>query len=144
YRVYQSGPGNGWRLFAYAFAWLIFFPNAPYIFTDLTHLMSRHSGHFWVDLVLILLFAWTGFLLGFLSLYLMQSLVARRLGGAAGWVFIAVVAGLSGFGIYVGRFLRWNSWDVLLNPVGLFRDLAQWAANPLGHSNASVFPVLFA
>ena len=144
YRAYQNGSRQGWRFFCYAFAWLLFFPNAPYIFTDLIHLMSHHSGHFWVDLVLILLFAWTGFLLGFLSLYLMQSLVARELGGAASWLFIAVVAGLSGCGIYVGRFLRWNSWDVLLNPVGLFRDLAHWAANPLVHSNASLFPVLFA
>src|SRR5439155_25304289 len=104
-----------WGFLAAVFAWLIFFPNAPYILTDLVHLQTwqtwRHPDRFWVDLVFILLFAWTGLLLGFISLYLMQSMVARLFGRAAGWTLIPVMAGLSGLGLCMGRFLRWNSWD---------------------------------
>ncbi len=132
-----------WRFRAMAATWLLFFPNAPYIFTDLIHLTSRFSGHFWIDLVLVLSCAVTGLILGFLSLFLMQAVVARTLGRAASWVFIGVVAGLSGFGIYLGRFLRFNSWDVVFRPVSLWRGIGNWAADPLAHSNSYAFPVLF-
>ena len=106
---YQSASGWNWGFLGLAGAWLLFFPNAPYIFTDLIHLNTRYFSHFWVDLVLILLCAVTGLVLGFLSLYLMQSVVERMLGRLASWVFIAAVAALSGFGIYLGRFMRFNS-----------------------------------
>jgi uncharacterized membrane protein len=142
---YQAtGSGRNWRFLGLAGAWLLFFPNAPYIFTDITHLRTHFYSHFWVDLVLILLCALTGLVLGFVSLYLMQSVVTRILGRAASWLFIAAVAGLSGFGIYLGRFLRFNSWDVLLNPVDLYHGIGTWAADPLANSSSFVFPVLFA
>ena len=76
-------PGR-WRFRAHAVAWLLLFPNAPYILTDLWHLPPNWQGRFWVDLVLILLFALTGLVLGFLSRYLMQTLVARRFGWVRG------------------------------------------------------------
>ena len=82
--------------------------------------------------------------LGFVSLYLMQSVVRRVYGRAAGWFFVAAVAGLSSFGIYLGRFLRFNSWDVLVNPVKLYYSINAWAADPLVTSNSFAFPVLFA
>ena len=124
-------------------AWLMFFPNAPYILTDCVHLLR--SGHyFWVDLVLILLFALTGLVLGFCSLYLMQRVVARRFGWPMGWLFAAAVAALSGFGIYVGRFWRWNSWDVLLNPLNLLADVGSWLLHVPFHPKLGVVPALFA
>src|SRR5437870_4280680 len=114
-----------WGLVSAGFAWLLFFPNAPYIFTDLVHLGAWHSRHFWIDLVLILLFAWTGFLAGFVSLFLMQNLFKESLGKVAGWLLIPFVAGLSGLAIWLGRFWRWNSWDIFLNPGGIIQDLAE-------------------
>lgn len=132
-----------WRFRALAVAWLLFFPNAPYIFTDLIHLTTRFQGHFWIDLVLVLTCALTGLVLGFLSLFLMQGIVARTMGRAASWFFIGGVATLSGFGIYLGRFLRFNSWDVIFRPISLWRGIGGWAANPLAHTNSYVFPVLF-
>ncbi|PYJ00439.1 MAG: hypothetical protein DME25_20715, partial [Verrucomicrobia bacterium] len=96
---YQSGSGRNWRFYALSGAWLLFFPNAPYIFTDLIHLTNRYFAHFWVDMVLILLCALTGLVLGFVSLFLMQAVVTRMLGRLASWIFIAAVTGLSGFGI---------------------------------------------
>lgn len=140
----QRGAVRNWRCVAAAFGWLIFFPNAPYIFTDLIHLTTRYYGHFWVDMVLILLCALTGLVLGFLSLYLMQSFVARIFNRAASWLFIAMVAALSGVGIYIGRFLRLNSWDILLHPHRVVSKVENWVSDPLSSSNSSVFPVLFA
>jgi uncharacterized membrane protein len=139
---YHDKAKQTWRFFGFAGAWLLFFPNAPYIFTDLIHLTTQYFSHFWVDMVLILLCALTGLVLGFVSLYLMQSVVARVLGRKASWVFIAAVTGLSGFGIYVGRFLRFNSWDVVFKPVELYRGIGNGFA-PLQPASWA-FPMLFA
>ena len=123
---------------------MLFFPNAPYIFTDLIHLTTRFYGHFWVDLTLILLCALTGLVLGFVSLYLMQTVVERMLGRPASWLFIGIVAALSGFGIYLGRFQRFNSWDILFRPIQLSRGISNWVADPLANANSLAFPILFA
>jgi uncharacterized membrane protein len=137
-------PARGkWRFLTLAGAWLLFFPNAPYIFTDLIHLTSPFFQHFWIDLTLILLCAVTGLVLGFVSLYLMQTLVTALFGRFASWLFIAGVTGLSGIGIYVGRFLRFNSWDVIFKPVELYRGLGTLAADPLTHPGTFAFSALF-
>ncbi|HOX58420.1 MAG TPA: DUF1361 domain-containing protein [Candidatus Paceibacterota bacterium] len=140
---YQGAARWNLAFVSLAGAWLLFFPNAPYIFTDLIHLNSRHLGHFWVDLVLILLCAVTGLVLGFLSLYLMQSVVERMFGRAVSWLFICGVAALSGFGIYLGRFMRFNSWDVLFKPRQVYHGIGSWVADPLANSTSFVFPILF-
>ena len=141
---FTTATARSWHFLSLAGAWLLFFPNAPYIFTDLIHVRAfYYSGHFWVDLTLILLCALTGLVLGFVSLYLMQSVVERMLGRPASWLFIAGVAGLSGFGIYLGRFLRFNSWDVFFRPVQLYRGIGNWAADPMANPVSLAFPVLF-
>jgi uncharacterized membrane protein len=141
---YHSAGRRDWKLYSLGALWLLFLPNAPYIFTDLTHLNNWLRGHYWVDLSLILLVAFTGFLLGFMSLYLMQSLVVQRFGRIAGWLFIMVTAGLTGFGVFLGRIFRWNSWDVLVNPIGLTRDIGHLAAHPVANAHSFAFPALFA
>lgn len=139
----KPGSNPGWRFLAFAGAWLLFFPNAPYIFTDLVHLTRQFYQHFWVDLVLILTCALTGLVIGFVSLYLMQSSVRRMAGATASWVFIAAIAGLSGIGICLGRFLRLNSWDVLLRPGRLVQRLGDWMGTALDSPLAIALPVLF-
>lgn len=139
----KPGTNPGWRFIAFASAWLLFFPNAPYIFTDLVHLNRQFYQHFWVDLVLILTCALTGLVIGFVSLYLMQSSVRRMAGAAASWIFIAAIAGLSGFGICLGRFLRLNSWDVLLRPGRLVQRLGEWIGSTIDSPIAIALPVLF-
>ena len=100
-----------------AFLWLIFYPNAPYMLTDLQDLARNPGGApLWYDVIIVVWCSWTGMLLGVLSLYLMQDLVTRRFGRMAGWIFVFVIAGLSSFGIYIGRFVRLNSWDILQKP----------------------------
>jgi uncharacterized membrane protein len=104
-----------------AFFWLIFFPNAPYILTDLQHLANKgwQDLPVWYDVMMLIWFAFTGLLLGIVSLFLMQEVIRREFGRWVGWAFVAGVTGLSSVGVYVGRFLRWNSWDILRNPTGI-------------------------
>ncbi|MBE0540748.1 MAG: DUF1361 domain-containing protein [Verrucomicrobia bacterium] len=142
--LHRNGQTRNWRLAGLTGVWLLFFPNAPYIFTDLIHLTTRFRPHFWVDLMLILICALTGLVLGFLSLYLMQSVVTRSFGRVAGWLFIAMVAGLSSVGVYLGRFVRVNSWDVVARPGKLFQGITDWVSDPFAHSTSFAFPVLFA
>jgi uncharacterized membrane protein len=133
-----------WRFFSFSAAWLLFFPNAPYIFTDMIHLMYGRYQHFWVDLTMILLCALTGLVLGFVSLYLMQSVVTRRFGCVAGWLFVATAAGLCSVGIFLGRFLRFNSWDVILRPGKIYRGFDAWADGRMMNGSSAAFLVLFA
>jgi len=96
--------------------WLLFLPNAPYIVTDFKHLEPTAGAPLWFDVVVIAAPAWTGMLLGFLSLYLVQAVVRQLAGRSAGWLVAIGALGLSSFGVYLGRVLRWNSWDVLTDP----------------------------
>jgi len=103
-----------------AFFWLIFFPNAPYILTDFQHLSNQWWDlPVWYDVMMLIWFAFTGLLLGMVSLFLMQEIIRREFGRWPGWAFVALVAVLSSAGVYMGRFLRWNSWDILRNPTGI-------------------------
>jgi uncharacterized membrane protein len=114
-----------------ALLWLIFFPNAPYILTDLQHLgMIRPDVPLWFDMLLLIWFAWTGLLLGLVSLFLMHSIVIRELGRVTGWAFVLAVGMLTSLGIYVGRFLRWNSWDLFFQPLERFTEFMYYATHP--------------
>jgi len=141
---YDEGSGRNWRSFGCAGAWLLFFSYALYIFTVLFHHASRFYDHVWVDLFLILLCALTGLVLGFVSLYLMQAIVRRMFGTLAAWLFIVAITALSGFAVYIGRFLRFNSWDVVLQPMKLFHGVGHWVANPMVQPTSFAFPLLFA
>jgi uncharacterized membrane protein len=96
--------------------WLLFFPNAPYLLTDFVHL-GKGPAPLWYDALMLSAFAWTGLLLGFASLYLVQLVARRAYGGTAAWLGVVCVLGLASVGVYVGRFIRFNSWDALLHPV---------------------------
>ncbi|MGH1364061.1 MAG: DUF1361 domain-containing protein [Calditrichia bacterium] len=123
--------------------WLLFFPNAPYILTDLFHLRKRVNIPLWYDLILITSFAWNGLFLGFLSLKQIQIFVQKRIGVITGWICVIGSLGLSSFGIYLGRYLRWNSWDVLSQPEGLFFDIADRLLNPGAHPKTFGVTILF-
>jgi uncharacterized membrane protein len=110
--------------------WLLFLPNAPYILTDLLHLGGAPGAPLWFDLLLLLVYAMTGLLLGFVSLAMLHSAVASRFGPAAGWCFATVSLALSSYGVYVGRFLRWNSWDLLLRPGAVLGETAGLLGDP--------------
>jgi uncharacterized membrane protein len=113
--------------------WLAFLPNAPYLVTDLMHLRLSSAAPVWFDIALLVSCAATGLLLGYTSLADVQRLAARRFGEAVSWLCAAVTLVLCAFGIYLGRFLRWNSWDILTDPSGLFTDIGMRLLYPLSH-----------
>ncbi len=115
----------------FAFLWLIFFPNAPYILTDLQHL-GKYPGNMpvWYDVILLVWFSWTGMLLGIVSLNLMQQIVKREIGRRAGWIFVFLAASLTSVGLYLGRFVRLNSWDILRNPLQMASNVTDWLEDP--------------
>jgi uncharacterized membrane protein len=100
-----------------AVLWLLFFPNAPYMLTDLQDLARRATGApLWYDVIIVVWCSWTAMLLGVVSLYLMQDIVQRTFGRLIGWSFVFAISALSSFGIYIGRFVHLNSWDILQDP----------------------------
>ncbi len=140
---YITTPKRWWRIVAAGGLWLIFFPNAPYIITDFLHLYQRPYVPLWYDILLISIFAWTGIFLAIASLHTMQRITRRYFGKAMGWVFVGIALGLSGLGIYLGRFERWNSWDLLIRPRSIIEDVMGRFADPLDNLRFFAFTMLF-
>jgi uncharacterized membrane protein len=115
------GHARGWLFWGTGLLWLLFFPNAPYIVTDLIHLKKYGMDGIpkWFDAILVMAFAWTGLGLGFLSLYLVQQVVRRHIGWRMGWIVVVIAQALAAVGVLLGREMRLNSWDVLTRPFHL-------------------------
>jgi uncharacterized membrane protein len=122
--------------------WILFFPNSPYILTDLFHLGMYVNAPIWFDLILILSFALTGLLFGFLSLMDIEKILNGFLSEGKVIFLTIVFLFLSGFGIYIGRYLRWNSWDVISSPIPLFSDIIHILANPIAHPKTWALTIL--
>ncbi|MCB1327429.1 MAG: DUF1361 domain-containing protein [Spirochaetales bacterium] len=112
--------------------WLAFLPNSFYLVTDLIHLQARNGVPLWYDVLLLFSFAWTGLMIGFCSLQPVHALVAERLGARKGWAFVVLVLTLVALGVYLGRFLRWNSWDLILNLDRVLGDVLDRLTAPGG------------
>lgn len=125
--------------------WLLFFPNAPYVLTDLIHLNARRSGQVpqWLDLLMLLSFALVSLWFGFQSLRIVQHWLARRYSRVAGWSAALGTLALSGFGVYLGRFPRWNSWDIVQRPQLLLQDIAGRVLDPMQHAQTWGFTLGF-
>ncbi len=125
-------------------AWLIFFPNAPYLLTDFQHLSGTSPDSIvWFDVIVLIWVAWTGLLLGMSSLYLMQEIITRAFNRTIGWFFAIGATILSSIGVYLGRFLRWNSWDILQDPIPIAKDMAGIVRHPFSNLSTYVFTFLF-
>jgi uncharacterized membrane protein len=116
--------------------WLLFLPNAPYIVTDFVHLSPASYAPLWLDGVELSAFAWTGMLLGFVSLYLVHAVARHRLGPATSWIGVLCVLALVSAGVYLGRVQRWNSWDLLTQPGARLAQLHLHLADPQAMTRA--------
>jgi uncharacterized membrane protein len=120
-------------LWVFGAGWLLFLPNAPYILTDFVHLGGVGGAPLWFDAALIGSFAATGLALGLASLLVVHHVVEARAGRVVGWVVAVCSLVLSAIGVYLGRFPRFNSWDVVTDPHGLVAVVLQRLADPLGN-----------
>ncbi|MEZ4772287.1 MAG: DUF1361 domain-containing protein [Bacteroidia bacterium] len=141
--VTQRNDRPTWITAAGIIGWLLFFPNAPYILTDLFHLHQRHASPLWLDLTVLLAFAWTGLWLGMSSLRKIQLAYFDQLGHIQGRIVTVCVIFLTSFGVYLGRYLRWNSWDIISNPMGLINDILMRIIHPLEYSRSTGFTIVF-
>ena len=114
-----------WKQALVFVVWLIFFPNALYIVTDLLHLDLETNIPKWYDVVLLFTASVTGLLMAFVSLLRVEKMIARQFSSTKVQFIMIGILFISSFGVYLGRFLRWNSWDVISNPAGLMYSIAQ-------------------
>jgi uncharacterized membrane protein len=125
--------GGGALVVVLGILWLLFFPNAPYLLTDFIHLHESLTTPLWYDALMLAAFAWTGLALGFASLYVMQAIWERSAGAAVSWLGVVGALGLASFGVYLGRFLRFNSWDALVRPGRIADVVRTQLDNPFQH-----------
>ena len=124
-----------WKALAllFLFPWLLFFPNAPYILTDLLHLKARTIVPLWYDMVMLLSFALNGLFLGYISLVLAESALERVFSRRIAMIGSVVFTFAAAYGIYLGRFLRLNSWDLLTDPLAIAHRLMDPVIHPAAH-----------
>jgi uncharacterized membrane protein len=103
--------------------WLLFFPNAAYLITDILHVDNRPPIPLWYDSLIFFIFAWLGIMLATIALLRVHVYLEHHYGKIKAFFSLVVIAFLTAFGIYLGRFERWNSWDALLNPADLFGNI---------------------
>lgn len=123
--------------------WLLFLPNAPYIITDLLHLKVNTTHLLWLDILVIMSFALNGLMLFYLSIIDMKAILKTFINEKKTNYIITITIFLCGFGVYLGRFLRYNSWEILSNPKYLFVDIINILVKPFTHQEAWLFTLLF-
>jgi len=141
--LHQIAPRHWWLLIIPGGVWLIFFPNAPYIVTDFLHLEQRPEVSLWYDILLLSTFSITGIFLAVTSLHTMQRLIKHYLGGVVSWLFVFSALSFGGLGIYLGRFERWNSWDLFFYPKNILADITRRFIDPLDNLRFFGFTILY-
>lgn len=143
-RRLAAHPRSGWYSALHFACWLAFFPNAPYLVTDVFHFARESAVPKWFDLILVISAAWNGLLLGILSLMEVERFLLFRFSKKKVIVIQAGIMVLCGYGVYIGRFLRFNSWDVVADPLSLFSTMSPHWLQPAGHLTVWGFTFLFA
>lgn len=131
-------------LIALGMTWLVFFPNAIYIMTDLKHLHRGTSVPLWFDLLMLASFAFNGLYLGLYSLSHIHDIIHKLYGQKWAWFLIGIITYLTSFGIYLGRILRWNTWDIVTRPNRLFADILSRFLDPFSHPRMHFYVTLLA
>lgn len=137
-------PARKWAATVLLSVWLLFLPNAPYIITDFIHLRHRSPVPFMFDIILLFLFSFTGLALGLLSIQRAETWWKEHRLGIATSKLLMMVFLLCGFGIYLGRVERWNSWDIVTDPDGLALEIIQKLVHPISNMETWGTTLLFA
>lgn len=134
---------HGFIVWMCGVVWLLFLPNAPYVLTDFIHLGHRPPVPLWFDLLLLASASGAGLLLGYGSMMIVHRIADQRFGKTLAWLMATGVIFLSAFGIYLGRFLRLNSWEAFTDPVPLFGEIIRELSDPFGNPKTFAVTGLF-
>ncbi|WP_439130396.1 DUF1361 domain-containing protein [Polaribacter sp.] len=110
------------KLILALFVWLLFLPNAPYIITDFIHLQHSVENLVWLDIFILFSFSLTGIFLAITSLLDIHKIIQQKWNSKLANLFSILATYLCGFGIYLGRFLRLNSWDFFTSPLKVIKQ----------------------
>lgn len=131
-RIQKSG-WLKWQQIVLTIGWVTFLPNSFYIITDLIHLRPNYEADLLFDITLLTSFIMAGMLFGYLSVYLVHIQMLRRMREYTAYGLIGLLFLLVSFAICLGRYTRWNTWDLLLQPAGLLFDVSDRVINPDAH-----------
>lgn len=138
-----SGNKNKWYRYFILASWLLFFPNALYIVTDLIHLdESNDRVPVWFDAVLIYTCTIAGLIMAYASLFQAEQFFRKYISRANSGRLVIASLFLGSFGVYIGRFLRWNSWDIVTNPLSLMNEIGRNIFLPVQHYRTWVVTML--
>lgn len=127
-----------WQQIFLTIVWLSFSPNSFYLITDFVHLRETTEIGLFYDIVMLASFVVNGLLLGYLSVYLVHKEIIKRLPSGRSYLVIFAIFFLCSFAIYLGRFTRWNTWDIVFQPAGLLFDVSDRFVNPGMHSETFI------
>lgn len=122
-----------WQQVALTITWVLFLPNSFYLITDLIHLRPNYEADLLFDITLLMSFIIAGLAFGFMSVYMVHMQVLKRVRERSAYGLIAILFLAVSFAICLGRYTRWNTWDVLLRPAGLLFDVSDRVINPDAH-----------
>ena len=143
YFSYLLQEAKGKLAWIYATAWLLFFPNTMYIVTDLFHLRDREVIPVWYDLIILFSAAVNGIIAGFASLHNVERWLKNKVALKRSHLLILPLMLLCGYGIYLGRYERWNSWDILSNPFSLFSSIYGHIRHPFRYKECWMLTAIF-
>ncbi len=135
-RLLQSRLWSSWLALATTAMWLLFLPNTFYMLSDFVHLADSANSEVLLDTLLFCAFIFPAMIMGYLGVFIIHLQLRQRVEGRTAAAIIAAVLLGCSFAIYIGRELRWNSWDVLTSPLGLLFDVSDRIINPHAHPQA--------
>lgn len=130
----KTNPWVSWAGVGITLLWLGFLPNSFYLISDLMHINSIYTLDPLFYAVMIFSYSFTGLMLGYASLYLVHKQLIKRVKPTHAHIWVALVILLCSFAIYLGRYLRWSTWDVIVNPAGVIFDVSDRFINPVEYS----------
>ncbi len=128
----------------YFVCWLAFFPNAPYLITDLVHLPNKHTHWYWFDQSMLVMFAINGLMLGAISLLTVHKYINKFLKRRFTWPSIFVLLFMCAYGVYLGRIERYNSWDIIATPISLAKNIWNDFRHPIQNNDVFIFTFVIA
>jgi uncharacterized membrane protein len=130
-----------WPQILLTFAYVGFLPNTFYLITDFVHLEQFNEASLYFDVILLSGFVFNGMILGFVSIYLIHRQLLRRISEKDSLYLISVIFLMASFAAYLGRFTRFNTWDIILRPAGLLFDVSDRFVNPTQHADTYISTV---